>query len=540
MQPPHCFPSLVGPGEATRPLLIIGAGMSCGIVPTPSDLCESVKRAQAQLETSLGCNTKYKFSTTTKPEELYAWAGLVMQQLTAAQLSKPEAKHKLADAIGVTRNPRFRAYVDIPLRGSTPRHRVVARFAREGRWKAIWSLNWDVVQESALRSVGLMPHANTSPTPKLPQQWPEWYSTWTQPDPYNSHSDKTLMVIKPHGCVEKLLAGSPTFLVTDTELNTIGTEMNPHHARLHAQCCDVPLIAAGWSASEQYIHETLQSAAQAGTLGVPGSADTLSIIDPAPNNAGHLKLASAYQVDPKSAEVLVHFTSCYTTDDLFLWMQTRYGLFSLVRLFGGVEKNVTSGLATIVAQFDKPNCNNWVNAWFDDFLPVWVRLCFNTGVVEFRNGPPIDAATVPTHRRDEHIPWGDRSVDRPELRAAAQLLLALWKRGSAREFDCSEFPGGFWDMGSRHLIIPLPVWNTVRPLSLAALKPLAEGRHWSRRGKIKRVSILPLSTDGGKVVLASEIEQTCKQQVARLMSTARLAQADNVNLVDLETLRNTP
>lgn len=105
MHIPHTFPSLLDSG-ATPSILLIGAGMSFGIAPPVTELTN----------------------------EIYDWADKAFSKLRSElNLTDHEAKLRLADAIRITTDPRFQAKVGMPLRGNTPRHRVVARFAREGR-----------------------------------------------------------------------------------------------------------------------------------------------------------------------------------------------------------------------------------------------------------------------------------------------------------------------------------------------------------------------------------------------------------------------
>jgi len=531
---PHTFPSLVDLGDHPRPVLLIGAGMSNGIAPMPHELLKELAPKQQEIEQRLSCQTGYTLGSD--PPNLYEWAGYVIDGLEKAGLSESDAKRRLADEIGILRDPRFRAQVDIPLRGNTPRHRVVARLVREARWTSIWSLNWDVVLESALESVGLT--QDTNGTPRLPQKWPEWFAAWTQPDPVPTIGNKTFRLIKPHGCVSKLLNGHSTFLIATKELGSIGAQWGPNHAWLQSDFMRRPLVTAGWRASEGYIQDIVRDTMKKGTLGATGQADTLSIVDirnePWPEQAS---LMTCYGKDKGTAYVQIEKTQFPLLDDLFIWLQTRYGLNCLVKIFDGKDQEIANTLRGHLEVLKAPDCGLLFNKWFDDFLPVWVRLCFNSGRLLFVvNANNLPSNAIPTHRRDEHIPWGDHDVLRPDLSAAGYLLNALLK--SDRNWDFSEFPGGLWDISERRLILPLPAWKPERPLQLSALKPLVESRHWSHKGKIKHLSILPVSDDPNQNLPNVNTTMNWQGQIAQMMKSAWLGNPENIQVVDLEALRS--
>jgi len=123
---PHTFPSLRREDEGDwRPaLLIIGAGMSWGLVPSPDELCRT-KRNSAEDKLGLASNM---------PEEstdLYRWAEDINVALIAA--GDPVPKLKLAASLDIPQEHYWGATVRS--KEATPRHRVIARFAREGLWE---------------------------------------------------------------------------------------------------------------------------------------------------------------------------------------------------------------------------------------------------------------------------------------------------------------------------------------------------------------------------------------------------------------------
>src|SRR5689334_11396806 len=122
---PHSFPTLRqqpdSAGITRRCIAVIGAGASVGLVPMPGDLFA----ARSTVEAKLDC------TTSGAAINLYEWAGEMIQLLQARAIGVPP-KLLLAEALGVTTDPRWRgANTDGP---TEPRHRVVARFARENRF----------------------------------------------------------------------------------------------------------------------------------------------------------------------------------------------------------------------------------------------------------------------------------------------------------------------------------------------------------------------------------------------------------------------
>ncbi len=141
---PHNFPTLrhENAGDQRTSLLTIGAGMSRDTVPMHGQLFAD-KRLTA--ENSLHC------TTTPAADDLYKWADEIVTQRRAQGDRNP--KLSLAKSIGLIDDLCWRGSVSTVR--NTPRHRVIARFARESLWEQIWSLNWDCVQESALENVGI-------------------------------------------------------------------------------------------------------------------------------------------------------------------------------------------------------------------------------------------------------------------------------------------------------------------------------------------------------------------------------------------------
>ena len=147
----------------------------------------------------------------------------------------------------------------------------------------------------------------------------------------------------------------------------------------------------------------------------------------------------------------------------------------------------------------------------------------------------IEPWDIPIMPRDVHVPFGGMTVERRELVAAANLLVALGNK--LCEFDFERFPGGFWYAKSRTLYIPLPGWRgAVQTADLAALKPLIEALRGL--GFVQNIHLIWLDTE------AIPPSQTDRDQLAalvrRLMPLAHFAAVDALTWISLEALKGVP
>jgi len=145
----------VFPGELTElrdidnpTVLFCGAGLSIGAVPGAKDLYEHDHKSVEQYLGLNGSIDHGKFTSFNEKARLYAWADDVLDELERRKVPLP--KLRFAEALGLLDNPCWWGRSEIDFRGNTPRHRVIARFTKEGLWCSIWSFNWDCILENAL------------------------------------------------------------------------------------------------------------------------------------------------------------------------------------------------------------------------------------------------------------------------------------------------------------------------------------------------------------------------------------------------------
>lgn len=540
---PHTFPNVLNPASQAA-VLLIGAGMSNQIAPSVDDVVKHVRTTHAQIVADVG------FDPSPPPTgfgDFYDWAERLFDGLrTHSGLNAATAKIRLAELIGVTTNPAYQEKVEaVALRKFWARHRVAARLAREGRWKSIWSLNWDCVLESALDCIGLRPHPQPGTSPASSVPWNQWYIVWspgdlTAPAGHNG----TIYVCKPHGCVRKIVAGNPLFIVTRSELQALTPQLQPAVEELNVGLAHAPLVAAGWRADEDYICRNIEGLRNKAML-LGAGPDRLSVINrtwyPSPAvtpPTHHDRLAATFGVTRDNCFFEVSKSGMPSIDELFQWTQTRYFLRLLINFAAhGPWAAVVPQLSAVEDFFAEPRPIEVINFFVDDFLSVWNRLCFNTGgVVYIRNSAPIPQPLVATDLRDEHIPWMYDQAVRHDLLATIPLLLRMWGQrnvAGAVQWDFGEFPGALWDGLNGHLVLPLPAWgDTGKPIDLAGLKPLIEGRSWERKGEIRKLSVLPLHSDPAAAAF-DDAKFAMRSSIASLMPSAAFASASSLAVASL-------
>jgi hypothetical protein len=191
-------------------------------------------------------------------------------------------------------------------------------------------------------------------------------------------------------------------------------------------------------------------------------------------------------------------------------------------------------LDDLLAEIDQPPDNPPFGIdWADNFLPVWVRLCWKCDVVTCRNtnGQLVKPEDIPLENgRDEHIPWHLENIERPDLRAAARLLVGLRNSGRAREWDFNMFPGGLYR--DNFLVIPLPAWKSGNLNVLRGLKALIDAIKQNGHGYLSQVAILLLTANPDEVVSA-DARRELKEALAHLLPSAHLAQSANIQEIEL-------
>lgn len=523
---PHQFSQLRG--GPRRPFLLTGAGLSWGLVPVPSEL---LTKEMTSAEHLLGCK-----STSINPaanNALYEWAEQMVEALTAA--GRPNPKLELAEALGLTTAAKWNAKTGLPLRGTTPRHRVIARLARERRWTSMWSFNWDAHIENAFEKVGF-----DRGDPTVMQPWTVAYRTVIETDDFiYLDQDNTFCILKPHGCVRSLIEAkeylargellrskqlADRLMITTTDLEE--ERDNPTDKRffveLKSRLTKSPMMVVGWSISEPYLAEVINDAIE-GTLN-RNKVEELTIADLCFNKTGHKQAAACYALNEDQVFVQLEAKhDGFGTDALFLWIQAQYAL-------DRISEHSSAAIKPIIDQFAnalKPDAlNHPLLAFADNFLPAWVRLCWRANLVPCAGFQPHQ---LRLELQDFHVPWHLIGLVRSDLAAAGYLLSLLIADASNWNFEL--FPGALWEEKTGRLVIPIPAWSA-KPDLRALVPTFTEIKQF--KGFISSVFILPLKTEPGAPSPTVETMLFLKDTVASMMSVPKFATAANIG--ELATL----
>ena len=530
------FSTWIDPRDSSLPpLLIVGAGLSHGLAPNAKDLAKEIAGRQAVIEQELGVPS---YATITEASSLYAWAGHCLDALSSATpgITSIDAKTRLARAMGLMTDKRFLAQAGVGPRGTTPRHRVLARLAREGRIGAVWSFNWDCWLEASFDAVGM--RRNDGATQCIANDgWMTRYHVWFTGAPNNNATDMQLL-FKAHGCLRALHEGNGDFVIAQSEMSLKLADQPQTRTTLlldHAKSRSA--IAVGWAANEPYIVELFEAQKPPVQLPLTGA---ITFIDLEPSQPNQTAIRQAYPGHQSDAGVKVNGSDAGQTDCLMLWLQTKRGLRSLREACHACAS--AKSLQLIEQQlpsFDVPHMSShWQVSFFDDWLPVWLRCCFLTGAQGFDVANGQQLRLLPSELRDAHIPWGRPSRPRQDLSAAAALLLVL---DTASKPDClwqfDTFPGALWRSADSHLVLPIPIWADPSGAARATIKPLVESRHWRDKARIRTLSLLPL--DAAENALPTEAAQRLtlwKEAVASCFNHAALANPSALQDCTLQTL----
>lgn len=515
------------------PVVLVGAGLSYGLVPTADQYGAEIGPRTIDIQSSLG------ISASTIPVDatsLYQWADECVAELVSGGASHVDAKVRLARAMGLTTDPRFLAKFNIPSRGTTPRHRVLCRLAREGRIESFWSFNWDCWLESSLESVGIRSGLRSVPAMIAPHGWKLRYVVWFAGESSKTRTD-TMLVFKAHGCVRALYESKGDFIVTESEMAlALAEQPIERRNRMKSEVADRWLLAVGWSATESYVRELFAEQGEAGLLG-----EGITIVDLNCSQSGHVEVCASYGVDAAQAAVQVSGGGLGTTDDLLLWIQTLRG-FGAIRAacfsYPGLQSVVDEHTALTPSHDHSSFRSSGLVSFVDNWLPAWLRICFLAKAQAHAHSHGNELEVLPTDERDAHIPWAPQADRRDDLMASVGLLSSLKEKYGSWDFEA--FPGALWRPSTQEIVIPVPMWAMEADVSSLFLRSLLN--HWLDQARIGSVKLLPL--DAPAVVVSDPISRRVridrwKEAFAACFGRPLLSVASNYEEVDLNWLAAT-
>jgi len=506
-------------------VLFCGAGLSVGAVPAAAKLYEQEHENVERNLNIKGVIDHAIFASVPDEARLYAWADAVLDELEKRKEILP--KLRFAIALGLLTDPRWWGKVAIDFRGNTPRHRVIARFAKEGLLHSIWSFNWDCILENALEQIGLpgfKPHFK-----------PPWekchYATHVHSHYFPYIKDTNVLNIhKPHGCVRALREASIAEKGDQKKADELSYRLMVGARELCDRSSSTKAISEdkaffdalgddvrnafnfvlGWSMGEASLKQKLLPCIQyRGT--------TLAIVDPA-FSSNHLEICQAAGLQQLDVHFKLEFNNCPNRDDVFLWQQALYTIERLEAEKGDNPILDMQGTNWRSAVF--PCAANFLMSWADEFLPTWTRLCWSAGLVKARLMP---SHRIDLERRDEYIPLNYCHVLRPDLQAAIRMLNAIPALGVG--FDAQDFPGGLFHKETGTLVIPLPCWGDLN--ELRALRPLVDALR-GKLGYVEQVAVWPI----GSASECSERGEALRQSLSAIMPVPSFADPTNILLIN--------
>jgi hypothetical protein len=482
---------------------------------------------------------KYAISTSLpkggpyKPEDLYKWADEVIAALVAKGIPNP--KLELAIDLRVpSDHARFGA---LPTRvASRPRHRVLARLAKERLVLQFWTVNWDCHIENAFELAGLKRATDSTAEP-----WRQHYFVKVIPsDKPCTPDDKTVDIHKPHGCARAIFVASRSsdsdvregqsnqFLIGKDELEkTVPAAPGQicNYSSLVDAITEDQFVVIGWAVSEEYLQKFIEDSCKGEKARQSLPDDSLSQVDIAWNGNGHECLARTFQTTKDRAFIEIEKRSDgRPQDDLFLWINALYSLDQLILKADAADKPDLEELRTKLET--NKGADQCVLDWFDHFLPAWVRTCWRNRLVPCTVGDvQLDVTTFDMKCLEYFVPH-TRVQSSLDLKVAARILAWQIREGRLEMYDYAKCPGAF--VQRNNMIVPMPASNMLEANWLYGGKSLYDT--WvDNIGGIKTVSVLlaPFPLDS---LINDAAKERSKKQLARNAGRLHLADPSKIDV----------
>lgn len=513
---PHDFSSLLT--RQRKSSVFAGAGLSFGLVPDPAQLMSD----RIDIANSMIGNVPTAENAT--PLDLYTWSDKQLEFMANDPGEPP--KLRLAKSLGLLDDPRWGANIAVRIAFTTPRHRVIARFARERLWDSVWTWNWDCEIERALEAIGFARGAARSIQP-----WLTTYRSIVTGDDFTNIADEAVCCIfKPHGCAQAVAESdrawtegnaalatelSARFMVGADELSETRTNPTDNQFNIHltARLASNPAMIVGWSMSEPYLQSVITQAVSARSQ--TSQIQELSVIDIQFRQA-HANAAQLYGLTQEQVFFQVEPSSDgFNTDRFFLCLQA---LFCVSRMAQALPDNDRPAVMAL-RNLGFPPCEELLLDWADIFIPAWTRLCWRSEVVECANFDPFQ---LDLDAPDEHIPLFLEPLPRPDLQAAARLFPKVM---ALADCDLRTFPGGLWFPNELKLVVPLPAWGELN--ELAGLRPWVTDQ---TLGLVEHVQLLPLHFDPLEDVSDQELLTRLKAKLAQSLNSMQFSDPENLDV----------
>lgn len=526
----YAFPTLIGGLDKT--FAVIGTGLSYPDCPTADELKNRVPVAVRHLGLP-----EPSPAPADKAFNLYDWAERTLTSLKEQNPGQTEdaLRWRLAEGLGLFDEPRWFGNVRVPLRGNTPRHRALARLVVEGRFSAFYCLNWDALVDRALESVGMKERRQQGdPAPGLPWNVTSYARVVRKKHQSRAtNSDRIFPLYKPHGCVEELRAGGTHDVVFKITTNDLHRQPEDEQSFIEGRFSELaggkPILGIGWKASEPYLQDAIKAIEPASVI------DAFILASRSWHHEHHDPIAASRATDKLKAHAKAGGDDYpVTLDTLFPWLFARYALRILQKPAAPADRQKINQLCSELDNPENAGKRHPLVLWCDDWLPAWVRLCWQTGAMQGcdPDSQPIAPHDIPISPPDLHIPLSGPGPQRQDLMAAGRLLVSLNGLGS---YDYTRFPGALWDELERHLILPLPTWGDLDYFNdLAGMKNLFSALRLHGLGVVRKISLLGLTPRRGIRPLDDRGHRKLAAVVAKRMPHFAHARSEQLGWINLD------
>jgi hypothetical protein len=329
---------------------------------------------------------------------------------------------------------------------------------------------------------------------------------------------------------------SNRFLIGESELKAATAICSDHFALYHSLFDELTrsnVLVAGWSISEEYLKDCIDSNCRAAIKAQARPTDVLTCVglsvDP-----GHSWLAGLFNRSEAQVMALVEADATeWTTNRLFQWI---WALYATDRLIAAVDDPERTHLNDLLSGLESdPRNSTPLIEFLNHMVPEWVRLCWREDLVPFTvNGKPGDGSKLLLEGIEEEVPLWFPARDFSDLRAAAALLCGLKTHGKLSQFDYSTCPGTF--KCREDLVILMPYSNSKSSCSLRADTPrkkrLQEACNHALRVKL---CVVPMSTAD---VVTNTVKAMMRDRITDALNLARFRAPNFIPVISLEEFLN--
>ena len=503
------------------PIIMNGAGLSSGLVPTTKQLNAQFPGILKELM-ELSDQIRNELEGVEAVEgDFYKRARRVVEclkknmgdckfdRITDSPL---RAKAQLLNCMDFRKNQAWLGKFDVDIMRNFSRYRVIARLAKEECWSSIFTTNWDCFLEDALSQIGMEPKYGQI-TPSL-TPWKNCYAPYLHHG-QESASQHKVIIYKINGCAKELNEGFKEydedpdrltkavsrFMILDNEItelidrekDSFPNRQSPTDQALMDKFRDglrtYPFWIMGHSLNDSYLIRQIEDAQPVNTH--------LTVMDVKWDDK-HDAVLTCFKKTKDQCFFELAEKEPWPWDKSLLWLQTMYGLERLNEYLAGHPdqdaQDMCRGVANLVENLkdgDRLKEDKLLFSFFDSFLPAWMRIVWSSGMVECLNYCNFSIEDIWMQAPNYYIPFQTGGLPRLDLVSAAQILLQLNGQVSG---NLERFPGGVLNERDSRLFLPIPIRAGDTGNHLQGFETHIEALR-NERSFANQVSIVPVNLD---------------------------------------------